>query len=173
MNARAVYKLLSPIKRAIGNACLRGVLVMHEGAKVQIKTFDGTQDAEIQQQFGFISSTVAGAEAIAMAVRGHRTHTVVISTRDRRYEIPLASGESAQVDAFGQKVHLSETGIHLQSPMKVTIESPQNEIIGDTTLTGTLTVTVDVVAAGISSVHHKHKYNPGVGSAVDSWEPTA
>ena len=63
-----------------------------------------------------------------------------------------------------QNVTMKANGdIELNSTTKVVVNSPQTDIvspainlIGDTAVTGTLTASIDVVAAGISSIGHTH-----------------
>jgi hypothetical protein len=64
-----------------------------------------------------------------------------------------------------QYVQFTTSGITVVSPTKVTIQAPDIELQGDTTVTGTLTATVDVVANGISvHTHHHGGVQTGTGA---------
>lgn len=198
MEVRAINRLLDPIKRSIKNIALRGVVTSHNGPDMVVDTVDGAQKAKCHQQFGTGSRCLEGAEVTMVAARGHRGHMVVVSTRDRRYEIPLEPGESILFDAFGNKTHLQELGItiksttgfikaetpdntfHLseagtsmKSTVAVVIESPDNTIKGDTKVEGTLTATVNVIAAGVGLIDHPHDETQHAAAGNYSGAPVA
>lgn len=64
-----------------------------------------------------------------------------------------------------QVVQFSTAGIHLLSPVKVTIEAPAIELKGDVTATNTIVATGDVTGAGTSLHTHQHTgVTPGGGN---------
>lgn len=105
------------------------------------------------QTFGFRSSPIAGADVVAVFLSGDRSKGVVIASGDQRYRVTvLASGDAVMEDAFGHAVHMSTAGI---------------------AVLGTLTVTGDVIANGISLINHTHDYLPGTGTEIPTTAPIA
>ena len=105
------------------------------------------------QLFGFRSSPKPGADVVAVFLSGDRSKGVVIASGDQRFRITvLASGDSVMEDAFGHAIHMSAAGIAVQ---------------------GTMTVTGDVIANGISLINHEHDYLPGTGPETPTSPPIA
>lgn len=67
------------------------------------------------QPYGLQAAPKADAIAVQAAVGGHADSLVTILVHDRRYTIALSAGEVALVDDLGQKVHLTRTGIVIDS----------------------------------------------------------
>ena len=89
-------------------------------------------EVERIQQYGFTSVPLPGAEGVVVFVGGNRDHGLVIATDDRRYRIKgLPGGEVAIYDDLEQKVHLTRTGIVVQSVGTVRIEASALECTGD------------------------------------------
>ncbi len=110
----------------------RAILTLTDDSKglqtlqVELLADEAQDGVERFGHYGFTSRPHAGAEAIAAAVGGLRSHMVVIGIEDRRYRLKnLAEGEAALYDDLGQVVHLKRDGIVIESPLKVTIEAPQ------------------------------------------------
>lgn len=74
-------------------------------------------------EYGFTSSPKPGARAIAVFMGGDRSNGAVIATDDPRYRIVLENGECSLYDDLGQVVHLTRSGIVMNSPLDVTVEA--------------------------------------------------
>lgn len=106
-------RLLGPLRRGLAHLVARAVVTLVEdAAKMQTlqlglladETLDG---AEHWQPYGYTYKPHAGAEALVLAVGGHRAHSVVIACADRRYRLTgLADGEVALYTDEGDKIHL-------------------------------------------------------------------
>jgi len=163
---RGLAKVLAPLRRRLSHLVLRAVVKLIDDAHtlqgLQVTLLDGEVADEVErfQQYGLTSHPKPGAEGIALAVGGKRTHTVVINVDDRRYRLKgLAEGEVALYDDLGQQVYLKRTGMELISSQQITLNTPSVHCTGDVAVDG------DVVASGISLVSHTHGgVTPGAGS---------
>ena len=110
MVIRALNKMLRPIRNRLMLMVSRAVLTMTDDEKllqelqVRILGQELLDSVERFQQYGFTSVPHAGAEAVALSVGGHRSHTVVINVDDRRYRLKaLEGGEVALYTDEDQK----------------------------------------------------------------------
>lgn len=78
-------------------------------------------DREYIQHYGYTSRPKAGAEIIIIREGGH---FIAVASDDRRYRIAMEEGECSLYDDLGQKVHLTRTGIKVESPLEVTVDAP-------------------------------------------------
>ncbi len=111
------------------------------------------QAAELFQQFGFTSSPPPGTQVIMLPLGGSTAHSVIIATEHGAYRLDVASGEACLYSQWGDKVHVKREEIELAT-RRVVITAPDG-----VSLEGSLTTTGDVVAGGVSLMHHTH---PGV-----------
>lgn len=116
--------------------------------------------------YGFTSNPPIGSDVLVNFIGANRTNGVVVAIGSQAYRLKnLLSGEVAIYDNVGQSVHLTATGIVITSAgLPITIN-------GDIKLNGSINATGDVVAGGISLIHHPHG---GVRAGSDqSGEPMA
>lgn len=85
--------------------------------KLGLVQSDAPRDDEFQhwQPYGFQARPLAGADAIVVSMGGNADQRIALLVGDRRYTIALEAGEVAIVDDLGQKVHLTRTGIVIDS----------------------------------------------------------
>jgi phage baseplate assembly protein V len=98
------------------------------------------------QDYGFTSVPLPGAEALALSVCGHRSHTVIVRADDRRYRLRgLAGGEVAIYTDEGDRIHLkrgrvveivTET-LRIDAGTKVEITTPVMEVNAEQSMTVT------------------------------------
>lgn len=126
----AFQNALKPIRdrmqMMVGRAILSAVDDSKTLQSLQIElTADEAQDGvEHFQAYGFAAHPKPGAEAIALAVGGLRSHALVIGVADRRYRMKaMQEGEVAIYDDQGQFVLIGRTGIRIVSPLGVSIET--------------------------------------------------
>lgn len=158
-------RLLAPLRRGLAHLVTRAVVAMiNDAAKMQTLQLsllaDEAQDnIEHWQPYGYTFKPLAGAEALVLAVGGHRAHSVVIAVADRRYRLTdLEDGEVALYSDEGDKVHLKrgkvieiETDtLNVRAAAAVNFDTP---VI---TQTGRIESQGDQVAGGISQVGHVH-----------------
>lgn len=180
------------IKEAIAKA-LAGVRLAYrakltarsEGAAVQLLQADAlagetAQAVEFFQHFGFTSGPPAGTQLIVLPLGGRSSHSVVIATENGAYRLDMASGEACLYSQWGDKVHVRQERIdvetkvfHLKASQQVIFETPALSMIGmgggtaaanfTGTLhtTGTVTSDNDHVAGGVSLMHHTHPGDSG------------
>lgn len=86
--------------------------------RAQAEMYAGeTREMEHAEPYGFTSVPHEGAEVIAAAPGGSRSHMVILCVADRRYRLQnLAAGEVAIHDDQGQVVHLTRDGMVLETP---------------------------------------------------------
>lgn len=84
-------------------------------------------DRELFQHYGFTSLPKKGAEVIYL-VEGNVV--IAIASDDRRYRLKIEDGEAALYDDLEQKVHLTRTGIVVDSPIRITATSPEINLGG-------------------------------------------
>lgn len=158
--------LLTPVERlyrrllmAFGRALIQ--VVADEAGALQLLQIQLGKD-EIQDdtprfaEYGFTSRPKSGARAIAVFMGGDRSNGAVIATDDPRYRIVLQNGEVSLYDDLGQVVHLTRTGIVLNSPQNVTVEAG-----------GTLRL-----AGNIVQVHALSEYRWDTNGHGQVWWPT-
>jgi len=138
---------------------IRGIIkTVAEGL---IKRFSATGRAdetidnrEYFQHYGFTSRPLGGAEAIIIK---EGNHIIMIASDDRRYRLRIEEGEAALYDDLEQKVYLTRNGIVASSPIKITAEAPEVDIIASTKVmmitpllevTGNIVSGADITAAG-------------------------
>lgn len=122
---------MSAIADRVRNMAARAILrVINDAAKaqaVQIELLDGESQDGVErfQNYGFTSVPHDGAEAVALAMGGLRSHVIVIACEDRRYRLTsMESGEVALYDDRGQIVKLTRSGIEIVSPDEVKVTAP-------------------------------------------------
>lgn len=177
---QAGSRILAPIRRRLAHLVARAVVTLvNDAAKMQTlqlglladETLDG---AEHWQPYGLTYKPHAGAEALVLAVGGHRAHSVVIACADRRYRLTgLEDGEVALYSDEGDKVHLKRGRVievetetfNLKAATAVNIDTPRLALSGDLQAQG------DVRAGDVSLRQHPHGgVQPGSGQ---SGEPIA
>lgn len=125
--------------------------------ELQISLLDGESRATAErfQQYGFTSVPQPGAEALAVAVGGSRSHMVVIAVDDRRYRlVGLESGEVAIYTDEGDHIHIKRGGtIAIAATTKIEIDTPL------VTMSGNLEVAGDVSDAKSSMQEMRDTYN--------------
>lgn len=84
-----VERLIHPLKVALANMIVRGVVQLADDAKrlqmLQVGGFEGgpLDECEHFQQYGFSSVPLAGAEVVAIFPNGDRAHPLIIASGDR------------------------------------------------------------------------------------------
>lgn len=128
----AFRKAIAPIEGRVRLMVARAIVRLVDDAtkaqSVQIDLLEGeTQDGvERYQDYGFTSNPHPGAEAVAVAVGGLRSHMIVIKVEDRRYRLTaLETGEVAIFDDLGQMVKLGRERIEIASDNEVKITAPK------------------------------------------------
>lgn len=153
-----ITKVTAPLRNRVANMVARAVIsAVDDAKKVQLVqlgllTDETRDDIERFQEYGFTSNPPTGSEAVVVFVGGSREHGLAIGTEDRRYRIRnLTSGEVAVYDKTGSKIVLKANG-----NIELTPSSGTTALVGDVTVSGTLTATTDVVGGGKSLKNHVH-----------------
>ncbi|MDE1901526.1 MAG: phage baseplate assembly protein [Alphaproteobacteria bacterium] len=119
-----IDRLMARIWMTVGRGRVQYV---NDAAGVQIvqlqmgsnETVDGMPRV---QEYGFTSKPKPGAHAIAIFIGGDRSNGAVIATNDLDARLTgLQDGEVAIYDDLGQKVHLTRTGIIVETPFDATL----------------------------------------------------
>lgn len=162
--------LIGKLRLLVSRAVLTLVKDDPKLQEVQLALLDGESRARAErfQQYGFTSVPQAGAEAIAVAVGGSRSHLVVLAVDDRRYRKGgLQAGEVAIYTDQGDFIHIQRGGtILVQAATKVRIESPRVEISGDLHVEGGITCDNDVSDANGSMQEVRDTYNSHTHAGV-------
>jgi phage baseplate assembly protein V len=149
---RAIQKITAPLARRISLMIGRGIvrLVNNAGGRqllqVSLLADEVRDNVERFQNYGMASFPFPGAEVVAGSVGGSRDHLIVLVVDDRRYKIELVEGEVALYDDLDQKVHLTRSGIEVESPTKITATAPLVDIVASSKVTVT-TPEVDIIAS--------------------------
>lgn len=125
---RFLQPLEGRVRGMVGRAIVRLVDDATRAQSVQVELLEGeTQDAvERYQDYGFTSVPHPGAEAVAVAVGGLRSHMIVIKVEDRRYRLTgLEQGEVALFDDLGQVIKLGRERIEIVSETEVKVTAPK------------------------------------------------
>lgn len=123
---RAWLKLLKPIKRQLRQMITRGLVKLVDTdtlfTELQVVALDGEvlDQVELFEQYGLTSHPHDDAETILLSLNGKRSHTIAFMAGNRQYRLKgLAQGEIALYDDQGQKVHLTRTGIVINTSMDI------------------------------------------------------
>lgn len=151
-----------------------------KGAAVQLAQAEALagetmQAAELFQHFGFTSGPPPGTQIIVLPLGGSTAHSVIIATENGAYRMDVASGEACLYSMWGDKVHLKQERIevetktlHIKASDQVIFETPSltmqgtgggdaaATMTGSLHTTGTVTSDGDHVAGGVSLEHHTH-----------------
>lgn len=158
-------RLLGPLRRGLAHLVARAVVTLvDDAAKMQtlqlgLLAGEALDGAEHWHPYGYTYKPHTGAEALVLAVGGHRAHSVVIACADRRYRLTgLADGEVALYTDEGDKIHFKrgkvidiETDtLNIKAASAVNFDTP---VI---TQTGRIESQGDQVAGDISQIEHVH-----------------
>lgn len=152
-----MISILERIYRAVLLAFGRGrVTVVDDSGSVQklqvrlgpLEIIDGMP---APHDYGFTSNPPVGSDVLVNFVGANRANGVVVAIGSQAYRMKnLASGEVAIYDKLGQSVHLTTAGIVIMSAgLPITIN-------GDIQINGSVNATGDVIAGGVSLMHHQH-----------------
>lgn len=122
------------IRLMVSRAIVRLVDDATKAQSLQVDLLEGeTQDGvERYQDYGFTSVPLPGAEAVAVAVGGLRSHMIVIKVEDRRYRLTgMEAGEVALFDDQGQMVKLGRDRIEIVSDNEVRVTAPKVVVESD------------------------------------------
>ncbi len=148
----SVRDVMARVRLAVSRAVVTLVADRKRLQELQITLLADEARAAVErfQQYGFTSVPLEGAEAIALAVGGSRSHMVVIAVDDRRYRpTGLKPGETCVYTDKGDRVHIREDGtIEVVASAKVYVDAPLVECTGDAKVTGDLHVGGNIVCDG-------------------------
>jgi phage gp45-like len=145
---RSVQKLLDPLRSRVKVLFSRGVLHLSDASggsqKLQVELQPGEvlNNVEHLEPYGFTSRPLAGAEVASASIGGDRSRTVVLFVADRRYRKKnLVAGEAAFYTDEGDYILLKRGRIvEVVAGTRVKVTAPDVEIVGNATVSGTLTV---------------------------------
>lgn len=145
---RALLKMQSAIRRRLDALFSRGKLHATDATggaqKLQIELQPGEvlNNVEHLEPYGFTSRPLPGAEVASASLGGDRNRTVVLIASDRRYrKRNLVAGEVAIYTDEGDYILLSRGRIvQVVAGTRVRVTAPDVEIVGNATVSGTLTV---------------------------------
>lgn len=168
-----IDRLLAPLRRRMAHLVTRAVVsLVNDAAKMQalqvnLLADETLDDVEHWQPYGFSAHPQAGAEALVLAVGGHRAHSVVVSCADRRYRITaMEAGEVAIYTDEQDKIHFKrgrivEIETHTLNIKAATAVNFDTPVI---THTGRIVSDGDHIAGGVSLINHPHAdTQPAVG----------
>lgn len=186
---RGLDRVLRPLRRSLAHIVSRAVVsLVNDAAKMQTLQISLLADEQLDgvehwQPYGFTAVPLAGAEALVLAVGGHRAHSVVVSCGDRRYRLTgLEGGEVAIYTDEEDKIHFKRGRVievetltlNVKAATAVNYETStfsvkaSNSVVFDAptiTQTGTIVSDGDQVAGGISQIEHTHDL-PGGGQTL-------
>jgi len=117
---------------------------------VQVNDMDIRDKVPRLAEFGFTSRPPDGSDVTLTCLEGNPRKSVIVGT-NHQPSLPkgLLAGETVIFNLWGMTLEMTEAGITLDPNGKpVTIN-------GNVVLNGGMTATGDVVAGGISLIHHK------------------
>ena len=171
-------RVLGPMRRRLALMVSRAIVrLVDDEALMQALQVEGLAEelrdgVERVQDYGFTSVPHPGAEAVAVAVAGSRDHLVVVAVGDRRYRLrSLKAGEVAMYSDEGDSVIFRRGRvIDVVAGTKLRVTTPVLELVGDLTVSGSVTAQGDVVGQGTSLHTHVHG---GVSTGTSTTEAPA
>ncbi len=156
--------MIAPLKRRVMLMVSRGVVSLVndglklQGLQVELLAGEVADDVERFQEYGFTSVPASGAEVIALAVGGNRSHLVVIACDDRRYRPGgMVAGEVAVYAKFGSKIVLKASG-----DVEITPASGKVKVTGDVEASVDLKDAIGTIQAMRDAYNgHKHEESGG------------
>lgn len=118
--------LLRRVRLIVGRGTLHRTNDAGAVQTVQAEFLKGeVRDAmERAQNYGFTSHPHPGAEPVAVFLGGDRSNGLVVVMNDRTFRLKaLEPGEVAIYDDLDQKVHLTRTGIVVETPLNATVKA--------------------------------------------------
>ncbi len=177
INLPAIAQGLASLKRrvllTVARAVLRRVDDQPRRQLLQLEVLAGELRDKVErfQNYGLTAHPHPGAEAVVLAVGGQRRHALAIAVEDRRYRLTgLAQGEVAIHDDQGQRVHLTRSGIVLETKQTdgVTIKAPKVTVNADQVAVNA--GAVDLGGAGGQAVARiGDEVAVGAGSSAGRW----
>lgn len=195
----SINRLLAPLRRRLALVVSRAIVTLVDDAtrmqtqQLNLLAGETLEGAEHWQPYGFTYRPHTGAEALVLAVGGHRAHSVIIACADRRYRLTgLADGEVALYSDEGDRIHLKRgrrievqtLTLQVDAGAEAIFNTPlarfsgdvlvgqslnvseDLDVLGNMTGAGTLTTDGDQVAAGVSQINHPHAgVMPGQGQS--------
>jgi len=148
VNDSAFRRLTAPLRRRLKVLFTRAVVSLVDSTtlmqtlQVEVLAGEVLDRVEHFEPYGFTSNPLTGAEGLMAAVGGDRAHTVCMVAADRRFRLKgLASGEVALYTDEGDFIHFKRgRNIEVTAGTKIKATAPLVEIIGNATVSGTLTV---------------------------------
>lgn len=127
--------------------------LMMQAVQVGLLADETADDIERVQNYGMTSVPLPGAEGVCLFLGGDRAHGVIIAMDDRRYRLKgLKGGEVALYTDEGDSIVLKRG-----HEIHVTTDTWRNS--------GVVISEGDVIAGGVSLMHHTHSgVQPGGGS---------
>ena len=128
---KAVERLTQGLRNRVLLMVGHGVLKLIDDStkiqEVQLGLMRGELRDRVErfQQYGFTSVPLPGAEAIAVFVKGDRSHGAVVATDDRRHRPRgWAPGEAGMYTAFGQLLKMDAAGnLHITVPGDIVLNA--------------------------------------------------
>ena len=112
-----IKNMIAPLRNRVYTMITRAILETANDSdgmqlvKVNLLAGESREKVERFQNFGFSSNPPASSECVALAMGGNRDHLIVVVCDDRKTRVKgLATGESVQYNANGDKMHLKADG---------------------------------------------------------------
>lgn len=196
LNARQLQRVLAPLWRRLRLLVSRGEVRRTDDARrlrrVQINLLRGeTAEMEHAEPYGYTARPLPGAEAIAAAVGGARSHLVALLTPDRRYRpTDLQDGEVCLYTDEGDQIRLKRgrvigvyagAAIEANAPSikatcqtatvtaseSVTLDAPDTEITGNALIGGNVQIGGSLTVAGLIAGQGGIAVSGGTGAAIE------
>jgi phage baseplate assembly protein V len=154
---RALRGVRQPLRATLTRLGALKRVILAQAAGVDGESF---QNAELLQQAGFRSVPLVGTQVVIVPLNGSSANAVIVATANgAKYVADLAPGEVAvfnETDGHsivlrnGKLIEINCDTLRINASVGVEINTP------DVQASGAIHAAVDVIAAGISAVHHDH-----------------
>lgn len=157
----AIRNLARPVAQRAALAVARCILRLVDDTLpiqvVQIDVLAGETRSGVEriQQYGFTSVPLSGCKAVSLFVGGDRSSGIIVACDDNRFRLKgLNPGEVALYTNEGDYLHFKNGRLlEITAQNGVTVNSSGGAVINAPSVT---VPSGDVVASGISLVHHTH-----------------
>ncbi len=125
--------------------------------QVQAEHYGNESTVAVLQPFGIESVPVSDSHVYILTNNDQANKVGILGSPEKRLKKVEVAGDICLYNpATGDYVLVKSTGIEVVSKTKVTVTAPTVSIVGNLTVSGTITAVGQITGAGINLTTHRH-----------------